>query len=130
VEYREGTMRVEFYRPDDEEQQAIATAVWDGRHVVIECDDDELAGTIARIYRKTPVVTDDASYRRLGTHGDVVIQPSDLEWFRAATQARSQREAGLVPRFVAGSIEGGFDPASNYRRFSDQMHEVARRAPD
>lgn len=121
-------MKVEFHRPDDEEQATVATAEWDGRDVTITCADDALRAALARAFRKTPVlVADDASYRRLGTRGEVVIQPGDLEWFRAAAGVRVPAETGLAARFVPGVTQGGFDPAAGYRRFQDQLERLDAR---
>ena len=117
-------MKVEFYLPDDEERKTAATAEWDGRDVTITCPDDELRSALARSFRRTPVVTDDASYRRLGTSGEVVIQPGDLEWFRAAAQVRAPAETGLHARLVPGAIVGGFDPAGGYRTFEDGLERL------
>ena len=62
-------------------------------------------------------MVDDGAYRRLGTSGEVMIQPGDLEWFRAASQVRGAAATGLVARLVPGVTEGGFDPAAGYRTF-------------
>jgi len=121
---------VEFYAPDDEEKKAVATVAWDGHDVTITCEDEELRGKIARGFRRTPVVTDDASYRRLGTSGDSAIQPGSLEWFRAAAQVRAGPEAGLAARFVPGVVVGGFDPAAGYRTFEDQIERLDARTRD
>lgn len=120
-------MKVEFVRPDDEEKKVVATATWDGREVTVGAEDDELAATLERAFRRTPVVVDDGAYRRLGTHGSVVIQPGDLEWFRAVAQTRAAQETGLAPRVVASVIDGGFDPAANYRSFDEQVERVVAR---
>jgi hypothetical protein len=121
---------VEFYAPDDEEKKAVATAAWDGHDVTITCADDDLRDRLARGFRRTPVVTDDASYRRLGTSGDSAIQPGSLEWFRAAAQVRAGPEAGLAARFVPGVVVGGFDPAAGYRTFEDQIERLDARTRD
>jgi hypothetical protein len=129
-------MKVEFHRPapvadsdrPDAEAPApelVATATWTDGEPVVECDDEELRGTLERVYRKTPVVTDDPSYRRLGTRGEVLIQPGDLEWFRAASFVRAPVEAGVEARLVPGISEGGFDPAAGYRRFEDSIERLS-----
>ena len=117
-------MRVEVYRADDPET-VVAAALWEAGEVRIETDDETVAGQLATAYRRTPVVTDDASYRRLGTRGEVVIQPGDLEWFRAASQVRGAAETGLIPRLVPGVTEGGFDPAAGYRTFEASIERLS-----
>lgn len=119
-------MRVEFYRADDPENP-VATAVWEAGQVDVTTDDQTVGEQLATAYRRTPVVTDDASYRRQGTSGEVVIQPGDLEWFRAASQVRGAAETGLVPRLVPGVTEGGFDPAAGYRSFGDAVDRLSAR---
>lgn len=129
-------MKVEFYRPgasppDQPDAQAppptlVGTAEWIDGETVIECEDDELRATLERAFHKTPVVTDDPSYRRFGTHGEVVIQPGTLEWFRAAAFERVPAEAGVHARLVPGITEGGYDPAAGYRRFEDSIERLAR----
>jgi hypothetical protein len=121
-------MQVLFARPDDEEKTVVATVTWDGRDVSVQSDDPAVAETLARSYRKTPVALDDASYRRLGTAGSVVVSPGDLEWFRAATIARAASDAGLVPCFVAAPVAGGFDPAAGYGTFEAQIERLEARA--
>ena len=76
-------MRVEFASPDDEQKATLATAEWDDGSVTISSEDEELRTKLAHAFRRTPVVIDDPSYRRLGTSGSVVLQPGDLAWFRA-----------------------------------------------
>jgi len=121
-------MKVEFAAPDDEERDSVASAEWDGREVTISSQDDAIRGKLVRAFRRTPVVTDDAAYRRMGTSGDVVIQPGDLGWFRVVAQVRVPKEAGLVARFVPGPVPGGFDPAAGYRRFRDQVERLDERS--
>jgi hypothetical protein len=120
-------MKAEFHREDDPDD-VVATAIWDGMHVRLEVEDPAVREALARVYRGTPVVTDDASYRRQGTHGEVVIQPGDLEWFRAASQVRGPVETGLRVRLVPGITEGGFDPAAGYRSFGATFERLDRRA--
>jgi hypothetical protein len=128
-------MRVEFYRPvpspsDDRPDaeapppELVGSASWIEGEPVVECDDEELRAALVRAYRRTPVVTDDASYRRLGTHGEVLIHPGDLEWFRAASFVRVPAETGLEVRLVPGTFEGGFDPAAGYRRFEETIERL------
>jgi len=115
-------VRVEFHRPDDPET-VLATATWDGTRAWVESGDDEVAAPVWRLFRTTPLVVDDAAYRRQGTHGEVLIQPGSLEWFRAAAQVRAP-EVGLVARFVPGVTEGGFDPAADYRTFGEAIERL------
>lgn len=121
-------MRVEFYRPDGEERPTVATAEWDGHDVTIESSDDALRDTLAHAFRRTPVVIDDASFRRMGTSGEVMVQPGDLHWFRAVALARVPADVGLTARFVSGVIRGGYDPAANYRTFQEQLEQLDERA--
>jgi hypothetical protein len=117
-------VKVEFSVPGDEEKATVASADWNGRDVTITCDDDQLRDALARAFRRTAVVTDDAAHRRLGTSGEVVIQPGDLEWFRAVAQVRVPAEAGLHARFVPGDVVGGFDPAGGYRTFEEKLERL------
>ena len=123
-------MRVEFYAPADEAKSTVASAAWDGHDVTITCDDDRRRAELAHAFRRTWVVTDDAAYRRLGTSGEVAIQPGDLEWFRASAQVRVPAEVGLQARFVPGAIIGGFDPAAGYRTFEDQIERLDAQTRD
>jgi hypothetical protein len=119
-------VRVEFHRPEDP-QDVVGSADWDGRRAVVRADDDEVRAALERVFRPAPVVIDDASLRHLGASGESVVQPGGLEWFRAAAIVRSP-EAGLVPRFVATAPAGaGWDPAANYRRFSEQVRRITTR---
>jgi hypothetical protein len=117
-------MKVEFHRPD-EPDDVVATAGWVDDAPVVESEDEAIRDALTKVFRRTPaVVVDDASYRRLGTHGEVVIQPGGLEWFRAVIQTRVPAETGLIGRMVPGIREGGFDPAAGYRSFEDQMDRL------
>ena len=116
-------MQVELHRPD-EPDAVLATVAWADGRSVISSDDEEIAAALTRAFRHTPVVIDDASYRRLGTSGDVQIQPGSLEWFRAVVQARVPAETGLIGRFVPGVSQGGFDPAAAYRTFKDSIERL------
>ena len=120
-------MRVEYSLPDDEAKTTVASVEWDGREVLVEADDDARRDALTKAFRRTPVVTDDAAYRRMGTSGEVVVQPGDLQWFRAVAQTRAPAETGLVPRFVPGVSVGGFDPAAGYRKFRDQIERLDER---
>ena len=119
-------MKAEFYR-EDAPDDVIATATWDGRDVTVACEDEALGAIVTKSFRRTPIVTDDAAYRRQGTSGEVQIQPGSLEWFRAATQVRATAESGLLARLVPGITEGGFDPAAGYRSFDDAVERLSRR---
>ena len=124
-------MRIEFARPsetdDDQPLQATApvgTAVWTGEGADLQAADDDTRAALGRIFRPTPVATADGSYRRLGTHGDSVLQPGTLEWFRAAAFTRAPRE-GLVARMVPAVRDGaGWDPAAQYRTFEDAVERL------
>lgn len=117
--------------PPPPPQPALASASWSDGEIAVESDDAELKGGIERAFRRTPVVVDDPSLRYPSTHGELLLQPGDLEWFRAVAQVRVTAETGLVARFVPGAIVGGYDPAANYRRFPDQVRRLqSRRAAD
>lgn len=132
-------MKVEFYRPAPEgaepdavtaaAQDVVATAEWRDGAAQVTCQDPELHRVLANVFRSTAVVVeDDSSYRRLGTEGPVVLQPGDLEWFRAVAQIRAPKEAGLAARLVPGVRAGGFDPAAGYREFGDAIDRLDRRS--
>lgn len=117
-------MRAELYRPDAPDA-VVAVAIWDGSKAALEVLDGGLHG-LGGVLRPTPVLVEDASYRRLGTHGEVLVHPGSLEWFRAALLTRAP-EMGLSVRFLAGDVEGGWDPASDYRTFGEQVGRLAAR---
>jgi len=119
-------MKVEFYR-EDAPDDVVASASWDGRNVVVDCGDEAIGGILTKSFRRTPVVTDDAAYRRLGASGEVQIQPGSLEWFRATAQVRATAESGLLVRLVPGITEGGFDPAAGYLSFDDAVDRLSGR---
>ena len=121
-------MNVEYYRPDDEQKLTIATATWDGKEVTVTSDDAALRTSLAHAFRRSPVVVDDPSLRRLGTSGPSTLQPGDLEWFRAVARYRATDETSLEARFVPGTIVGGYDPAANYRRFEEQIERLDARS--
>ena len=133
-------MKVEFYLPagltraDQPGAEAspptlVGTATWIDGEPVVECSDDELRSLLEHAFRKTPVVTDDPSYRRFGTHGEVVVPPGDLEWFRAASFVRAPAEAGVEARLVPGVTEGGYDPAAGYRTFQESIERLSTPEP-
>lgn len=116
-------MKVELHLPDTPDA-VVATIAWTDGQPVVDTQDQSLRASLEKVFRRTPVVIDDASYRRLGTAGEVLIQPGDLEWFRAVVQARIPAESGLVGRFVPGISQGGFDPAAGYRTFQAQIERL------
>jgi hypothetical protein len=120
-------MRIECFHPDDEEKRTVVVATWDGHDVTVTADGDEMRATVAHAFRRTPVAVDDAAYRRLGASGTVVLQPGDLEWFRAVAYERIPEETGLGVRSVVERVEGGYDPAANYRPFVEQMDRIDAR---
>ena len=109
---------------------AVASAVWLGDRVIVEAEDPKLKASIERAFRPIPVVVDDPSLRYPGTSGESVLQPGDLDWFRAVAQVRVPAETGLVARSVPGVTVGGYDPAANYRRFPEQIERLVSRAAD
>ena len=120
-------MRVEFHRPNDEERTSVASASWRDGTVTIDSSDEELRARLAHAFRRTSVVVEGGADRHLGMRGPEVLQPGDLEWFRAAAFVRAPAEVMLVARFVTGEVRGGFDPASNYREFEDQIERLVER---
>ena len=132
-------MKVEFYRPAPEgaepdaiaaaAQDVAATAEWRDGATHVTCPDPELHQALTNVFRPSAVVVEnDSSYRRLGTEGPVVLQPGDLEWFRAAAQIRAPKEVGLAARLIPGVRAGGFDPAAGYREFGETIDRLDRRS--
>lgn len=125
-------MRAEFYRPVESEEEGppkvVGAAVWDGSAAIVETGDSEVRESLERVFRPAPLTVDDASLRRLGTHGAVVLEPGTLEWFRAAALSRAG-EHGLAVRFVPEVREGGFDPAGQYRGFGEAVRRLGNDAP-
>lgn len=119
-------MRAELYRPEDPDV-IVAVATWDGGRATIEAAAGVPEG-LAAIFRRTPVVIEDASLRRQGTHGETLLQPGTFEWFRGALLTRAEA-FGLGVRFVPGVRVGGWDPASQYRTFEDQIGRLASTDP-
>ena len=115
-------IRAEVYRPDDP-KTAVAVGTWVDGAPHLETSDASIEG-IGSLLRPTPVVVDDASLRQLGAHGEVVLEPGSLEWFRAALSTRAPA-LGLAVRFVTDRIEGGWDPAANDRTFAEQVDRLA-----
>jgi hypothetical protein len=114
-------MRAELYRPEEPEV-VLASATWAGPSTRIEPAEGAPEG-LEGVLRPTPIVVEDPSLRRLGTHGEALLQPGTLEWFRAALLVRAP-QLGLAVRFVPGVREGGWDPASQYRSFEDQVERL------
>lgn len=102
----------------------MAAATWLEGRPVVEADDPAIGAAIQRAFRPTPLVVDDPSLRSAGSRGEQMLQPGDLEWFRAVAQFRVPAETGLVARTVPGVTRGGYDPAANYRRFSEQIERL------
>lgn len=141
-------LRIEFHHPPDPVEPppqppppgrpppaappppAVASATWLGDRVIVDAEDPELKASIERAFRPVPVVVDDPSLRYPGTSGESVLQPGDLEWFRAVAQVRVPADTGLVARSVPGVTVGGYDPAANYRRFSEQIARLEFRSAD
>lgn len=139
-------LRVEFHAPPEPAEPppkpqsgpppppvpppAVASASWVGDRVVVDADDPELRASIERAFRPVPVVVDDPSLRYPGTSGESVLHPGDLEWFRAVAHVRVPAETGLVARSVPGVTLGGYDPAANYRRFSEQIERLESRSSE
>ena len=121
-------MKVEFYVPDDEQKQTVATAFWDGHSVTVTADDAAVREKLRLAFRRSPIAVDDQALRRLGTSGPVVLQPGSLEWIRAVARHRATEASGLVARFVADEMLSGWDPAANYRPFGDQMELLDERS--
>jgi len=116
-------MQVEFFHPDARDD-VVASVDWNGGDPRVTGEDDDVCAALRHAFRATPVVIDDAAYRRQGTSGAVLIQAGSLEWFRAVVQARVPAETGLTGRFVPGVREGGFDPAAGYRTFEESIERL------
>ena len=132
-------MKVEFYRPAPADaepdavvaaaQVVVATAPGREGTPFVTCEDPEVRAALTAVFRATSlIVENDSSYRRLGTEGPVVLQPGDLEWFRAVAQLRAPKETGLAARLVPGVRAGGFDPAAGYRTFTDTIERLDSRS--
>lgn len=115
-------MRAELYRSSDPEA-VVAVATWRPAEMRIEPTGDAPDG-VGELLRPIPIVVEDPSLRRLGTHGETLLQPGTLEWFRSALIARAP-DLGLMVRFVPGILEGGWDPAAQYRGFQEQVERLA-----
>ena len=113
-------MRAELYRPDEPER-VVAVARWSGTGASIEVI--EPFEGLDRILRPTPVVVSDPALLPRGAHGEAVLQPGSLEWFRAALLTRAP-PLGLAVRFVVDDVRNGWDPAANYRTFDEQVRRL------
>jgi hypothetical protein len=120
-------MRAEFLRAEEGSTDVIATAWWDGRSARVDAGDSTTRTALERIFRLTPVVVDDASYRPLYARGEAVVQPGNADWFRAAAYTRAQAE-GLKARVVPEVVgQGGWDPAAAYRTFREDVARLLQR---
>jgi len=111
-------LRAELYRPDEPER-VVAVARWSGTGASIEVLEPGVEG-LDRLLRSTPVVVTDPALLPRGAHGEAVLQPGSLEWFRAALLTRAP-SLGLAVRFVVADVRNGWDPAANYRTFDEQV---------
>jgi len=114
-------MRAELYRPDDPDT-TVAVATWSAERASLEPVGEAVEG-LERLLRPTPVVVDDASLIRAGTHGESLLEPGSSRWFRAALLTRAGA-LGLAVRFVAETVEGGWDPASQYQAFDEWVDRL------
>jgi hypothetical protein len=114
-------MRAELYRPDAP-ATVVAVATLSGGRTAVEPASDEVEG-LDTLLSATPVVVDDASLRRPGTHGESLLEPGSLGWFRAALIERAPR-IGLAVRFVAERIDGGWDPAQGLGAFEERVDRL------
>jgi hypothetical protein len=114
-------VRAELYRPDAPEE-VVAVATWNGSTAGLEAGPDAPEGT-GVILRPTPLVIDDPSLRAQGTHGEILLEPGSLPWFRAALQTRTEA-LGLAVRFVPGVREGGWDPAGLSGTFEERVDRL------
>jgi hypothetical protein len=120
-------MKAELYRPapaEGEPETVVAVATWRGGTTSVEVVDASVPGLEA-VVRPTPVAVDDPALRSQGTHGPVLLWPGDLQWFIAAVRARAEA-LGLSVRFVVQGGRGGWDPASQYRTFEQQVETLER----
>ncbi len=119
-------MRAELHRPDAPDL-VVAVATWSAGGPELEVLDPSVRG-LADILRPTPVSIDDPALRRFGTSGPSVLQPGGLQWFRAALETRAP-ELGLGVRFIRATIEGGWDPAAQYRTFEQRIERLTEGPP-
>lgn len=120
-------MKAELYRPapaEGEPEIIVAVATWADGSASVEVLDASVAGVDA-VVRPTPVAVDDPALRPQGTRGEILLQPGDRDWFVAALRTRAEA-LGLAVRFVPEGGPGGWDPASQYRSFDEQVDKLAR----
>ncbi len=105
----------------------VGVATWTGSTVAIEVLEggDETNAALERVFRRVPVVVDDASLRALGASGPTVLEPGDLRWFMAAAQTRAAGER-LAVRLVPSATGMGWDPAGAYRTFGAAFDRLGR----
>jgi hypothetical protein len=118
-------MRAELYRPSPSEgdpEDLVAVATWRDGAASIEVVDPTADG-LAGVVRLTPVVVEDPALLPAGTRGPVLLNPGDLEWFVQAVRTRG-RALGLSVRLVPEAGPGGWDPASTYRTFDQQVDKL------
>jgi hypothetical protein len=120
-------VRAEFHDPDDPET-VLGVARWDSGTVRVEAAENGVREGIGRVFRPSPVVVDEPALRPLSSHGEALVHPGSLEWFRVAALTRAAEEglrARIVPE-VQG--QGGWDPASAYRTFRQTVAHLVTRA--
>jgi hypothetical protein len=114
-------MRAELYRPDAPDA-TVAVATWSGGRASIQAVEEPIEG-LDRVLRPTAVAVDDTSLTHPGTHGGSVLEPGSYAWFRGALLVRAP-ELGLSVRFVADSVRGGWDPASQSEAFDERIDRL------
>jgi hypothetical protein len=113
--------------PPPAPEPTVAVVSWQEGRAIVDSDEPAVAEGLRRAFRPTPVVVDDPARRYPGTRGESILQPGDLEWFRAVALVRAPAETGLIPRFVPNPGAGGYDPAANYRPFAEQVERLDAR---
>jgi hypothetical protein len=113
--------------PPPAPEPTVAVVSWQEGRAIVDSDEPAVADGLRRAFRPTPVVVDDPARRYPGTRGESILQPGDLEWFRAVALVRAPAETGLIPRFVPNPGVGGYDPAANYRSFAEQVERLDAR---
>ena len=91
-------VKVELHRPD-EPDAVVATVAWTDGRPVIDTQDDILRATLQKVFRRTPVVVDDASYRRHGDGRrgpDPAGRPRMVPGRRADARPRRGRPGGAI----------------------------------
>lgn len=115
-------MRVELFRAEAPDE-IVAVLTWNDGNPRVESGAD--VPGVTELLRPTSVQIDDPALRHLGTSGESVLTPGSLAWFRAAIATRAAG-LGFAVRFVTAQVRGGWDPASNYRRFESQVQRLQR----